>query len=52
MRALKSGLVRQPSTKARAASPKPRKAIEPELIVESGMGSPGASRRAEEAAPA
>src|ERR1700722_13946688 len=39
MRALKSELVRQPSRKARAASPKPRKAIEPELMVESGMGS-------------
>src|SRR5580658_8080137 len=37
MPALKPGFVRQPSRKARAASPKPRKAIEPELIVDSAM---------------
>ena len=40
MRALKSGLPYH--QERRAASPKPRKAIEPELILEFGMGSLGA----------
>jgi hypothetical protein len=37
--------VRQPSRKACAASPNPRKAIEPERIVEFGIESLGASSR-------
>src|ERR1700722_17172588 len=50
MRALKFALVRQPARKACAASPKPRKAIEPELINESGMGSLGGLARRERGA--